>query len=247
MVIDAAGADLVVLPELWLTGYFHFDEYEKSAEPLDGDTVTAGREWARTLGCHLHLGSIVEKAPDSRLYNTSVLIDPDGAAVHSYRKMHVFGYRSRERDLITPGNTLEVTETALGPLAASTCYDLRFPELWRVLVDRGAKLVVVPSAWPARRIDHWRLFTAARAVEQQVFVAACNAVGEQAGERLGGCSRVVDPWGEVLVEGGSAEDIAACEVDMGVVDQVRAEFPVLADRRLDLRGGEVTSQEGGRR
>jgi len=233
MVADARGADLIVLPELWAPGYFSFDAYADRAEPLDGPTVRRARRWARDLGCHLHLGSIVERAEDGRLYNTAVLLGPDGAIMHTYRKMHVFGYQSREAELLTPGSSVDVATTRFGPLGATTCYDLRFPELWRALVDAGAQTVVVPAAWPAARVEHWRLFTSTRAVEEQVLLIACNAVGRQSGDALlGGHSRVVDPWGEVLVEARDAEGVTFCEADPDLVTQVRERFPVLADRRL---------------
>ena len=149
MVADANGADLIVLPELWPSGYFAFDSYRELSEPMDGDTVAVGQEWARALSCYLHLGSFVECGPDGRLYNTAVLIDPAGEIAHTYRKIHVFGYRSREAELLTPGSDISVADTSLGAVAATTCYDLRFPELWRALIDAGAHIVIVPAAWPA--------------------------------------------------------------------------------------------------
>lgn len=234
MVATADGADLVVLPELWGPGYFAFDHYRERSEPMNGDTVSAGREWARRLRCYLHLGSFVEGSADGRLYNTAVLIDPAGEIVHTYRKIHVFGYRSREAELLTPGWDVTVADTSLGPVAATTCYDLRFPELWRGLVDAGAHIVIVPAAWPAARLEHWRLFTSCRAVEEQILLIACNAVGDQNGVELGGRSRIVDPWGVVLTEADDSEGVTWCEVDPTVVARVRDEFPVLQDRRLSL-------------
>ncbi|WP_028923935.1 carbon-nitrogen family hydrolase [Pseudonocardia acaciae] len=232
LVAEARGADLVVLPELWPSGYFAFDRYEELAEPRDGDTVASAREWARRLGCFLHLGSFVERTAEGRLHNTAVLVDPAGEVVHTYRKIHVFGYRSREAQLLTPGEDVTVADTPLGALSATTCYDLRFPELWRALVDAGAHTVVVPAAWPAERRAHWQLLTTTRALEEQVVLVACNAVGVQGETALGGHSRVVDPWGTVLVEADDREGITHCEVDPAVVAKTRAEFPVLADRRL---------------
>jgi len=235
MVDQARGADLVVLPELWAPGYFAFDHYPERAEPLDGPTVAWGRAWAESLDAYVHLGSIVERDEAGRLYNTAVMVAPDGSIAHTYRKIHVFGYASREAELLTPGERVDVVETAFGTVAATTCYDLRFPELWRSLVDRGATTVVVPAAWPAARREHWRLFTSTRAVEEQVLVIAVNATGIQdGGVELGGHSRVVDPWGTVLVEAGEKEEVVWCDVDPAVVESVRAEFPVLADRRWPL-------------
>ncbi|GCE00812.1 nitrilase-related carbon-nitrogen hydrolase [Embleya hyalina] len=232
MVEQARGADLVVLPELWAAGYFGFESYAERAEPLNGPTVTAARAWARTLGAHVHLGSFVERDDDGRLFNTAVLITPDGLIAHTYRKIHVFGHASREAELLTPGDRIEVADTVFGRLGATTCYDLRFPELWRDLVDRGARIAVVPAAWPAARREHWQLFTSCRAVEQQLLVIACNAVGvQEGGVELGGHSRVVDAWGGVLVEAGTEEGVTFCDTDPADVDRVRTRFPVLADRR----------------
>ncbi|MCL4422491.1 MAG: carbon-nitrogen family hydrolase [Actinobacteria bacterium] len=232
MVSEAVSADLVMLPELWLPGYFSFERYQELAEPLGGETVEAGREWAKNLRSYLHLGSIVERGHDGRLYNTAILIDPTGKVVHVHRKVHIFGYGSREVELLSPGSQVTVASTSFGTTAATTCYDLRFPELWRSLVDLGAISVMVPAAWPAVRLDHWRLFTSCRAVEEQLMILGCNAVGDQDGTLLGGHSRVVDPWGTVLVEAGDQEGVTYCDLDMDVVDKVRQEFPVLLDRRL---------------
>ncbi len=231
MVMSARGADLVVLPELWAPGYFAFDHYATRAEPFEGPTVTAAQAWARALGAHVHLGSFLERSAAGQLHNTAVLVGPSGAVVHAYRKIHVFGYKSREAQLLDPGDSVCVVDTSeLGAVAATTCYDLRFPEIWRALVDAGAHTVIVPAAWPAARRGHWQLFTAARAVEDQLLVVACNAVGTQAGTELGGRSRVVDPWGEVLVEGDDSEGIFRCEVSDTFVADTREEFPALTDR-----------------
>ena len=236
----AAGADLIVLPELWDVGYFAFDRYGDESQPSAGPTVTALAEVARALGAFVHVGSFVERTPDGRLRNTAVLLDRRGQPVLRYSKVHVFGYQSREAELIQPGDSLDVTGTEFGALGTTTCYDLRFPELWRGLVDNGAELAVVPAAWPMARLEHWRLFTAARAVEQQILMIACNAVGEQGGVELAGHSRVIDPWGQVVVEADSSEGITFCEVDPAVVAAARVAFPVLRDRLPDysaLLGG----------
>lgn len=224
------GSDLVVLPELWAAGYFAFEAYEAEAEEADGATVREFGPLAQELGIHLHAGSYVERLADGGLRNTAVLFGPDGKVLHRYSKIHVFGYQSKEAHLLRPGDKISTAPTPFGTVASTTCYDLRFPELWRGLVDIGARIVIVPAAWPAARLAHWRLFTSVRAVEEQVLLIACNAVGEQAGVELGGHSRVVDPWGEVLAEAGRSEGITFCEVDPEVVPTVREEFPVLGDR-----------------
>jgi predicted amidohydrolase len=235
LVRQAAPADLIVLPELWATGYFAFDRYADDGQPADGPLSRTLAGLARETGAHLHGGSFVERLPDGALRNTAVLYGPDGALLHRYSKVHVFGYRSLEAELLRPGTEVSATATPFGRVAGTTCYDLRFPELWRCLVDAGAEVVIVPAAWPAARLAHWQLFTTARAVEEQVLVIACNATGTQGGVELAGHSRVVDPWGTVLAEAGTAEGITHCEVDPGVVPAVRAEFPVLGDRLPDYR------------
>ncbi len=228
------GVDLFVLPELWSAGYFAFDRYDERAETLDGPTVEMGRRVARDLGAAVHLGSIVERGADGALHNTAVLIDARGRIAQTYRKIHVFGYQSLESQLLRPGGSLSVVPGPLGETASTTCYDLRFPGLWQELSARGAETVVVPAAWPAARREHWRLLTQARAVEHQVWVLACNACGTQ-GEgagavALGGFSRVVDPSGRVVAECGDGEEVLVVEVDASRVAEVRAEFPVIADR-----------------
>jgi predicted amidohydrolase len=230
MVRDAAEADLIVLPELWAAGYFAFDTYERDAEPTRGRTVTDLAALARETGSHIHVGSFVERLDSGALRNTAVLLGPDGEVVHSYSKIHVFGYESKEAQLLQAGERISVADTPFGRVSGTTCYDLRFPELWRGIVDLGAQIVIVPAAWPAARLEHWRLFTSVRAVEEQVLLVACNAAGTQSGVRLGGHSRVIDPWGTVLAEAGEEEGITFCDADPSIVSAVREDFPVLSDR-----------------
>lgn len=227
------GADLVVLPELWATGYFHFDLYDAEAEALNGPTAAALAAAAARCGAYLVGGSIVERTPDG-LTNTCLVFDPSGALVHTYRKVHLFGYGSEEARLLVPG-------TAVGPapgpgctLGVTTCYDLRFPEIFRLLVADGAEVLVVPAAWPAERSAHWRLLLQARAVENQAVVVGCNGVGDQRGTTLGGRSAVVDPWGEVLAEAGEGEEVVEATVDLRALRRLRAEFPVLDHRRVPV-------------
>lgn len=238
LVSQAEGCELVVLPELWAAGYFSFPFYRQHAETPDGPTVSNARRWALRLGCYVHAGSYIESAPGGRLYNATALVAPDGSVVHRYRKVHVFGYQSLEQELLTPGSTVSTAAVPWGMLGATTCYDLRFPEIWRGLIDIGAELVVTPAAWPADRLEHWRLFTTARAVENQLLVIGCNAAGRQGDVALAGHSRVVDPWGNLLVEAGVDEGIVTVEVDHGVIARTRREFPVLQDRyRAFVRSG----------
>ena len=226
-----SGADLVVLPELWPQGAFTYRSWEPTAEPLDGQIVTALGTAARDVGAHVHMGSFVERDGD-RLFNTSVVLDPGGHIVATYRKIHRFGFAAGEPTLLTAGPKPVVWSSPWGGVGLATCYDLRFPELFRALLDDGAEVVVVTSGWPQARIGHWALLARARAVENQVVLVGCNAVGQQGSTLLGGRSLVVDPWGEVLAEAGADEEQLTVDADPAQVARVRAEFPVLADRRL---------------
>ena len=227
--------DLVVLPELWPVGFNHFDGYTAHAEPADGPTVALSAEIAVAKSAWVLAGSIVERRPGGELRNTAVLLDPAGAVALVNSKVHVFGYASREVELLSPGDRVATVATPFGRIASTTCYDLRFPGLWNELVDAGAELVLVPAAWPAARREHWRLLTTARAVDTQTFVIAANSCGEQDGVVLGGHSRVVDPWGHVVAEAGDEEEVLVVDIDPEQVAKTRAEFPVLADRLPDYR------------
>jgi predicted amidohydrolase len=225
------AADLVLLPEIWPCGFFAFDRYAAESESLDGPTVSAFRRKARERRCHLVMGSLVERDGEG-LFNTTVFIGPDGEIIARYRKIHLFGYQSDETKLLTPGQEIVVVDTPWGRTGFSTCYDLRFPELFRRMVDRGAEIFFIPSAWPLARIEAWRLFNRARAHENLAFLVSCNCAGENSGKRYGGHSMVVDPWGRVLAEGGEGAEIVTAEVDVQEAGRARAEFPALADRVL---------------
>lgn len=222
------GADVVVLPELWPQGGFSYDQWETGAQALDGPVVRALRQAAQDVAAVVHMGSLVERDQAGRLFNTSVLLAADGTVLTTYRKVHLFGFGEGEPKLMTPGDGPVVHER----LGLATCYDLRFPEMFRALLDGGAEVVLMPAAWPARRVHHWRLLSLARAVENQSYVVACNTAGTHAGVPMGGGSLVVDPWGDVVVEAGTGEEILVVDLDLDLVRSTRSSFPVLADRRL---------------
>lgn len=231
LIRGCAGADLVVLPELWAQGAWAYKEWEQTAEPLDGPTVTALAQAAKDAGVLLHGGSIVERDGD-RLFNTSVLIGAQGEPRAIYRKIHRFGFAEGEATLMTAGDQF-LTLTG-GPLTmgVATCYDLRFPELFRQLTEAGAQMFVIASSWPQRRVEHWRLLNRARAVENLAYVVATDACGEHAGVTQAGHSVVIDPWGEVIAEAGTEPTVLDVVIDPAKVEQVRADFPALRDRRL---------------
>jgi predicted amidohydrolase len=239
LVRDAAaqGAELVVLPELWTVGAFAYESFATGAEPLRGPTYEAMAKAASETGVWLHAGSIPERAPDGApdagtLYNTTLLFSPDGSLAASYRKIHRFGFDKGEAVLMGAGSelvTVRLPETTAG---LATCYDLRFPELFRGLVDRGAELFLIGAGWPERRRAHWTLLAQARAVENQAYVLACGSAGTHAGVPQAGHSIAVDPWGAVLGEAGPGEEILTVDLDLPAVATTRERFPALKDRVL---------------
>ncbi|MFG3262500.1 carbon-nitrogen family hydrolase [Streptomyces bobili] len=235
LVREQAGvADLVVLPELWTTGAFAYEEFAAEAEPLDGPTHEAMAKAASDAGVWLHAGSIPERDPDGPLYNTSLVFSPSGERAAAYRKIHRFGFDKGEAVLMGAGRDLVAVRLPETTVGVATCYDLRFPELFRGLVDAGAETLVVSAGWPERRRAHWTLLAQARAVENQAFVLACGTAGTHAGVPQAGHSIVVDPWGEVLAEAGPGEEILTVEFDAAKVARTREQFPALKDRVLGL-------------
>ncbi|TCP54965.1 putative amidohydrolase [Tamaricihabitans halophyticus] len=224
---------LIVLPELWPVGFFHFDDYAELAQSLSGPVVREMQRAARSAGAWVLGGSFLEKGVRGN-HNTAVLIDPDGRVRHTYRKVHLYGLDSAESDLLVPGEQVATAPLPWGRLGIMTCYDLRFPEIARDLVGQGAEMLAVVSAWPIPRIEHWRTLLRARAVENQVWVVACNAAGVDAGVLLGGHSAIIAPDGEVRAEAGTDGTILSANIDVGEVDTVRERLPFLADRRYSV-------------
>ncbi|MFE4698925.1 carbon-nitrogen family hydrolase [Streptomyces sp. NPDC056738] len=229
-----AGDDLVVLPELWAAGAWAYDRWEQDAEGLDGPTAAAMSAAAREAGVWLHAGSVVERDTDGTLYNTALLFDRTGELRGCYRKIHRYGFDTGEATLMGGGDAIVTVPTDFGVIGLAICYDLRFPELFRGLLDAGAELIVIPAAWPAARLTHWQLLTRTRALEEQVFLLACCATGTHGGMRQGGHSVVVDPWGTVLGEARTAEETLTVDLDMAQVALMRSELPVLRDRVLAI-------------
>jgi predicted amidohydrolase len=222
-------SDLILLPEIWPTGYFSFDRYQAESESVNGPTVEIFRKKAAERKCHILMGSFVEN-DNGHIYNTALLLDPEGNTAARYRKIHLFGYQSDERDILSSGQDVVVVDAPWGPSGFSTCYDLRFPELFRLMLDRGATFFLIPSAWPMVRLDAWRLFNRARAHENLAYLISCNCAGNNAGTQYAGHSMIVDPLGQVVVEGGENEETLTAEIDPGLVDSVRSEFSFLDNR-----------------
>jgi predicted amidohydrolase len=232
------GAELVVLPEKW-TVLGDAETLRAAAQPLDGPALTAAAGWARELGIHLVAGSIPERVPgQEKLSNTSVLLGPDGQRHAVYRKIHMFdvdvdGVAYRESGAEEPGDEIVVADAGGVPLGLTICYDLRFPELYRILALREARVVTVPSAFTERTgRDHWELLLRARAVENQVFIVAADQIGEAPPHyRSFGRSLIVDPWGVVLAEAPDSECFVTAELDFSAQDRIRQSLPSLRNRR----------------
>lgn len=242
LVREQRGHDLVVLPELWSAGAFDYRQWPDREQPIDGAVTTTLSMVAREIGAVVHTGSIVEHPSDEPgpegkgRWNTSVILGPDGAICARYRKIHRFGFGGGEPKLMEAGEDVVVLRLPWPAQAltvgVSTCYDLRFPELYRRQVGAGAEMFVLASAWPAARVSAWRTLLRARAIENQCFVVACNTAGTHASTQMGGYSAVVDPVGEVVAEAGSQQEVLSVEIDDSLVGRWRSTFPVLDDRRL---------------
>jgi predicted amidohydrolase len=227
----AVDAQMVVLPELWPTGAFSFLDAATHAQEIDGPLVSDLGVLAKECGVWLHGGSFVER-DGLDLFNTSVLFAPDGRLVASYRKIHLFGFDGGETSILTGGEELVVVDTPLGPTGLATCYDLRFPEFFRALVEGDATAVLLSSGWPTPRVGHWEVLLQARAIEDQLLMIACNEVGQQGDVTLAGTSMVVDARGSVLARAGTQEEILRVSVEPGSVNEWRQAFPVLSDIRM---------------
>jgi deaminated glutathione amidase len=239
----SAGARFVATPEntAYLGAQFHKVEL---AESLDGPTARRLGALAGELGIHLLVGSLAERNPadPKRCYNTSILFGPYGKRLGSYRKIHLFdvdvpgGLTIRESDSIQAGEAVVVVPTELGNIGMTICYDLRFPELYRALVDKGADIICVPSAFTATTgKDHWHTLLRARAIETQCWVVAPAQWGvhDQAGKRQSyGHSVVIDPWGIVTADAGHGEGLCFAEIDLERVAAVRRSIPVADHRRV---------------
>lgn len=245
----ADGAQLIVLPEKW-TAMGSEQELRACAEPLDGRAVSWARDTAAELGVDLVAGSFLERIPgEERFANTCVHVSSAGAVRAVYRKLHMFDVRIdgrsyRESELELPGEEIVLSETSSDEAGAGVelglaiCYDLRFPELFRVLVVRGARILALPSAFtlPTTR-DHWEVLVRARAIENQAFVIAANQVGPHpGGMRSGGRSMIVDPWGVVLAQASDGEQHILAELDLERQAEIRAQLPALTHRLPEVYG-----------
>ncbi|WP_236593582.1 carbon-nitrogen family hydrolase [Paenarthrobacter ureafaciens] len=241
LVSGVGKADLIVLPELWLHGGFSYDSWRKNAISLESEVFTFLSEVARDKKAWFHAGSFMVTEPSSAasdMWNTSVLFDPTGSLRATYKKIHRFGFSDGEPKLIAAGDEPRVvelhTERATAITGLSTCYDLRFPELYRHISAEGTALNVIPACWPLTRIQHWQTLGRARAIENQSFVVQCNMTGVDQEVELGGHSQIVDGNGDILAQADKEEAVLRATLNFDSLNELRSSFPVLNDRRADI-------------
>ncbi|MFC0214792.1 carbon-nitrogen family hydrolase [Paenibacillus chartarius] len=235
MLEEAAAApvkpDLIIAPEMWNTGYA-LDRIQELADPQGERTKSLLSEFSRKHGINVIAGSIAEKRGGD-VYNTIYAFDREGNVTNDYSKIHLFRLMDEEKHLAA-GDRIGTLQVDGVPAAMMICYDIRFPELSRTLALGGAKVLFVPAEWPHPRLHHWKTLLTARAIENQMFVVACNRVGRSGEAHFFGHSLVLNPWGETLAEGDEEERILHATLDLSEVDRVRKTIPIFEDRRPGL-------------
>lgn len=225
--------DVIVLPEMWNSG-FSLGDIRNIADREGERTKKIFSELARKAGVHIIAGSVSDmNAGGTEVRNTIYAFDRQGEQHASYSKIHLFRLMEEEKYL-TAGEQIGKAQIDGQPAGMMICYDIRFPELSRRLALDGAKILFVPAAWPHPRLHHWRTLLMARAIENQMYVCAVNRVGRDEANQFFGHSMIIDPWGEVLAEGGEEEAIVSATLDPAKVDEVRGKIPVFSDRRPEL-------------
>lgn len=224
------GSDLILFPELWSTAYdlTHASLYASS---LDTALFADLSALAQRTGIYL-LGSTLSLVGKNKFGNTLTVFAPGGSLLADYSKIHLFRLMDEHLHL-TAGDKPVMVDMPFGRAGLAICYDLRFPELFRGYALAGAEMVFLPSEWPHPRLSHWQTLVRARAIENQMFVFACNRVGRDASNEFFGHSMAVDPWGEILVEGGEGEELITLAADLSKVQDARRKIPILQDRRAE--------------
>ncbi len=231
----AKMVDFVVFPEMWTTGY----DFSVAREFAEGEGQGWSRriieEFAREHG--VYVVSSVPLLEDGKLYDAAMLINPDGRVIGVYKKLHLFR-PYKEHEVFTPGQEIGLFETKFGKVGIAICYDLRFPELFRLMAKAGAKVIFVPASWGAPRALQWKTLLRARAAENQIFMVGVNRVGysEATGETYSGDSAVYDPFGFELVHGEEVEQVLIADLDLKAIERVRSRLPLWQDRRTDKYG-----------
>lgn len=225
------GVQLAVLPELWSCGFDH-ENLPRHGEATP-EILEILSQTARSLGMAI-AGSLPETI-EGRLYNTLIMVDADGSVAGTYRKIHLFA-AGGEAKTFTPGSGASICQTSLGPIGGIICYDLRFPELCRLLALQGARIIVVCAQWPSPRIGHWDILLQARAIENQVFVLGANRIGSHGRLIFPGRSKIVSPFGEILSQADDTASEAVAELSFKDMETFRGLFHCLEERRPEAYG-----------
>lgn len=233
MIAKAAGqgSDIIVFPELWSTGY-DLENAAAHSTPTHKGIFAQISSLASEHNIHI-LGSCLSLLEAGRFGNTAVFFGPDGEILGEYTKTHLFQLMD-EHKYLSPGEHPTIIDTSWGKAGLAICYDLRFPELFRAYALAGAKIIFLPAEWPHPRLNHWQILLRARAIENQMYIVACNRVGTSKDTHFCGHSCIIDPWGEMVMEAGEDEGILTAEIGINKVDEVRSSIPIFADRRPEI-------------
>jgi omega-amidase len=223
--------DIIVLPELWTTGY-DLTRLEQIADKDAGNTIRFLRNAAIKYQVHFVGGSVANQG-EKGVKNTLLIINKKGELVHSYSKLHLFKLMD-EHLYLEAGDQEGLFELEGLTFSGVICYDIRFPEWIRTHTAKGAEALFVVAEWPAARLTHWRALLIARAIENQCFVIACNRSGSDPNNEFAGHSMIINPWGEVIAEAGANEEIVSAEIELDLVKDIRKQIPIFKDRRPDL-------------
>ncbi|WP_174733706.1 carbon-nitrogen family hydrolase [Mesobacillus harenae] len=228
---SSENPDIIVLPELWTTGY-DLENLTKTADPNAEKAITFLRAAAERTGSHFVGGSIANLT-ESGIKNTLLVVDKNGSFIHEYSKLHLFKLMD-EHHYLSAGDKKGLFNLNGRKFAGMICYDIRFPEWIRSHTSRGAEALFVVAEWPLARLEHWRALLISRAIENQSFVIACNRAGSDPKNQFAGHSLVIDPWGEVIAEAGEQQEILTAEIDLDKVQEVRKMIPIFEDRRPEF-------------
>lgn len=222
------SCDFVILPELWLQGAFEYSTFSNKTTSKVNSFLNQISVEAKKNNYWIHSGTFLVKS-QNQIFNQAYIFDNNGTIRATYKKNYIFGFGDGESKIVSMGTKIEIIETPWGKISFAICYDIRFPELFRKMISQGADILMVSSAWPALRINEWKDLVAARAIENQCLVIACNGVGLQTDAELGGCSLVVAANGNRILELGTTEEVKLCTIDHNFTRHHREVFPVLKD------------------
>lgn len=223
--------DVIIIPEMWNTGYA-LERIHELADRNGERTEALLAGCSRKYGVNIIGGSVADKR-EGGVFNTIYAFDREGRKIQDYSKIHLFRLMDEEK-FLQSGDRVGSLELDGTPAGMMICYDIRFPELARRLALGGARVLFVPAEWPKPRLHHWRTLLTARAIENQMYVVACNRVGISGTTEFFGHSMVIDPWGEIIAEGGESEQVIRAAIDLDLVEEVRGKIPVFEDRRPAL-------------